>query len=485
MAELHSPTSSSVRPFAAVSVASRYFPATSIEEARQRIGRGVERGEGPALAIGSTGIGKTMLLEVLAQQFDERFCVVLLTGAQLCTRRALLQTILFQVGLPYRSLDEGELRLSFLDFLRPQDAPARRVLLLVDEAESLPMRLLEELRVLTNIAHGGELLVSMVLAGGASLEESLADPKMEVLSQRITTRCYLSALGRDQAIQYVRAQVAAVGFEPDSLFAADGLEAIFAATDGVPRLVNQLCDQLMWMVDQTGYAPVDAEIVQQAWSDLQQLPAPWNTPPVETISSAVEFGELSSLGEAFEEFDGIAESHPTQEHSLDDDLPASIPMNAVSPTRDPHQVAKTFDATEQLLEQLSDTELDEPVVAPAAHNPFAEAFDSEETISDDYGRFESQLLKTAPQVINRTDTAFAQQLKQLEVAPTVVDSDDSQSSPLLIDTTNDDPPSEECSDVLVSDVLIIDDSDRPTTEVVPGDRYRQLFSSLESGTSAM
>jgi len=480
MAELHSPTSSSVRPFAAAPVASRYFPATSIEEARQRISRSVERGEGPALVIGAAGVGKTMLLEVLAQQFGEQLRAVPLAGAQLCTRRALLQTILFQVGLPYRGLDEGELRLSFLDFLRPQDAPARRVLLLVDEAESLPMRLLEELRVLTNIAHGGELLVSMVLAGGASLEESLADPKMEVLSQRITTRCYLSAMGRDQTIQYVRAQVAAVGFEPDSLFAADGLEAIFAATDGVPRLVNQLCDQLMWMVDQTGYAPVDAEIVQQAWSDLQQLPAPWNTTPVETTSSAVEFGELSSIGEAFEEFGGIAKLDESQDHALDDDLPASIPMNAMLPARDPHQVAQAFDATEQLLEQLSDTELDEPVVAPTAHNPFAEVFDSEETISDNYGRFESQLLKAAPQVINRTDTAFAQQLRELEVAPAVAASNCSEDrGPLLIDAVDDSSGEE------IGDVLIIDDSDRPTTQVVPGDRYRQLFSSLESSESAM
>ncbi len=302
MSDRPSPATSN-RPFIAAPDASRYFPSAVAEEARQRISRAIARGEGPALLIGAAGTGKTLLLEVLAEQFGDLREIVPLAAAQICTRRALLQMVLFQLDLPYRGMDEGELRLSLLEHLQPGDKSPRRLLLLVDEADSLPVRLLEELRVLTNVAREGETLVSLVLAGSPILEERFADPQLTGFSQRLSTRCYLSAMGREETFQYVRAQVAATGMDPDALFARDGLEAIFGATDGVPRLVNQLGDQLMWMAHETGNTPMGGEVVQQAWSELQQLPAPWNTPPVAApaTESVVEFGELSAEGEFLEE----------------------------------------------------------------------------------------------------------------------------------------------------------------------------------------
>ena len=93
----------------------RYFPAASVEDARRRLARSIERGDGPGVVIGAAGIGKSLLLQVLAAQYREKFDVVLLACAQLCTRRALLQAIHFELGLDYRRRDEGELRLSLLD----------------------------------------------------------------------------------------------------------------------------------------------------------------------------------------------------------------------------------------------------------------------------------------------------------------------------------------------------------------------------------
>jgi Cdc6-like AAA superfamily ATPase len=113
----------------------RYFPGSSIEDARNRLGRAIERGNGPGLVVGGPGTGKSLLLQVLASQFHEQFDVVLPACARLCTRRALLQSILFELGLPYRSRDEGELRLSLLDHLLSKDECPSGLLLLVDEAQ--------------------------------------------------------------------------------------------------------------------------------------------------------------------------------------------------------------------------------------------------------------------------------------------------------------------------------------------------------------
>lgn len=499
------PSVSSLRPFIAAPHASRYFPARVHEESRQRIARSVERGDGPALLIGAAGTGKTMLLEVLAEQFRNTMTIVPLAGAQICTRRAFLQMVLFQIGLPYRGLDEGELRLSLLSYLRPEGAPARRLLLLVDEAESLPDRLLEELRVLTNIADVGQHLVSLVLVGTAILEERFADPKLEVFSQRISSRSYLGPLGREETLQYICAQAAAVGQDPSAVYSDDGLETMFAVTDGVPRLINQLGNQLFWMANETGYAPLDAEIVQQAWSELQQLPAPWDTGTAEStgesMHSAVEFGDLE-LEEPAEPYRG----------DLDDDLPVSIRMG-ISPSEaqplscSDAPIADTFAVTEDPLAKLGQFEQDDssspawsdsgidsansstyastypsaPVDATPTHNPFLEEFESEECVLDGYSEFGSQLLSSAPKVVNRYDTFFAEQLQQFEnlEAPSITIESNTELKPALDDAVHALAESDNVQEI-PGELLVVEDETAQLIEVVAGKQFRQLFSSLHS-----
>jgi len=515
--------STSPRPFAAAPDPRHYFPAVAIEETRQRVLRSIQRGEGPALVIGSAGLGKTMLLEVVAGQFRDQLHTVLLMGGQLCTRRALLQTILFQLNLPYRAMDESELRLSLLSYLQSQatheqNTKAHRLLLLVDEADALPPRLLEELRALINLSVSGQPLVHLVLAGNATLEEQFADPKLDLFSQRVAARNYLSAFGREETFQYVRAQVAAAGNDPDALFTSDGLEAIFAATDGAPRLINQLGDQLLWMVAETGYSPLDGVIVGQAWSELQQLPAPWNMQSNEPVGSPVEYGELDSAEQDFDlpSFDSAepAVTNFVADHDSDDfdDMPASIPIHPQTQPilKDLEQVApsfseddnetttefltvdltgeETYDATSDLIAQLSTHEVPPRVAAndsasSPTKNPFAEFFESEEIVLDRYSSFESQLLAEAPRVVNSSDTAFAQQLQGLEVA---VETETEASTLLVEEASTSKPasiPAVEQSPNQTQELLVIEEEASSETVVVAGQKFRQLFSNLESADS--
>src|SRR5436190_14400610 len=267
------------RPFTPAPHAELYIPTGSLEQARQTLIRCIDRAEGPGLVIGPAGTGKSLLCQILASHFRGRFQVAHLAGARLCTRRALLQNILFELKLPYRDMDEGELRLSLVDHLEPRSGGPDGLLLLVDEAHMLPLRLLEEVRLLTNVVRDGKARVRLVLVGGMALEERLTSPKLESFHQRIAARCYLQPLGRDETIYYVQEQIRRCGAKADGLFTGDAQASVYTATDGIPRLINQVCDHGLILAALGGHRRIDAAGIEEAWADLQQLPVPLHEPP--------------------------------------------------------------------------------------------------------------------------------------------------------------------------------------------------------------
>jgi general secretion pathway protein A len=283
------------RPFAAAPRTDRYFPAASIEAARTTLVRAVERSEGPAIVIGPVGTGKTLLLRLLAQQFASTFRVATLAAGRIHSRRTLWQALLYELGLPYRGMDDGELRLAVVGHLTGPQASDKHALLLVDEAHALTPRLLDELRALADLSRDGQPAVRLILAGGPSLEEHFAHPKLEAFAQRLAARCYLEPYSRDDTVAFIHAQVAACDSSADALFHEEAFDAVHRATDGVPRLINQVCDHALVLAYADGLTDISAELIELAWADLQQLPAPWSVP--EPMSSrrpggAIEFGRL-------------------------------------------------------------------------------------------------------------------------------------------------------------------------------------------------
>lgn len=283
------------RPFASIARTDRYFPAEAIEYARQTLIRCIQRAEGAGIVIGPSGTGKTLLCHLLAENFQDEFAVALLASGRLSTRRALFQAILYEIGQPYRGMDEGELRLALVDYLTTKEDRPRGLVLLVDEAQTLPLRLLEEIRLMTNLVADGQPRTRLVLVGGPTLEERFASPRLESFTQRISARCYLQAFSKSETQQYIQRQVEAVGGRPDRLFSGEACHAVHAATDGIPRLINQLCDHALLLAFTAGRRQVDRAVVDEAWSDLQQLPTPWggDGPAPKPDGGVVEFGSLA------------------------------------------------------------------------------------------------------------------------------------------------------------------------------------------------
>ncbi len=262
----------SERPFTTTPFVEHYYPAYAIDQSLAQAKLAISRATGPVVVVGPTGTGKTLLLELLAKHFSDTFKTVSLGCARLAQRSDLLQGILFELNQPYRSMSEGELRLSLIDYLKPSPQCPNGILLLVDEAHSLPPELLDEVRLITNMVRDGQPRVRLAMAGTQQLEHHLTDPKLDSFNQRITTRCYLEPLNKEETANYVRAHIDRAGGDGAAMFADNSVAKIHEYTDGLPRLINQLCDHAMILAASVGATNVDAQFIQEAWMDVQNIP---------------------------------------------------------------------------------------------------------------------------------------------------------------------------------------------------------------------
>jgi type II secretory pathway predicted ATPase ExeA len=381
------------RPFAAAPCADAYIPTGSLEQARQTLIRCIDRAEGPGLVVGPAGTGKSLLFQILASHFRGRFQVAHLAGARLGTRRALLQNILFELKLPYRDLDEGELRLSLVDHLEPRSGGTDGLLLLVDEAHTLPLRLLEEIRLLTNVVRNGQSRVRLILAGGMALEERLTSPKLESFHQRIAARCYLQPLGRDETIHYVKEQIRRCGASADNVFTADAQTAIHTATDGIPRLINQVCDHVLMLAALGGQRQINAGGIEEAWADLQQLPLPLHETPVlggagsGSTGGIVEFGQLGDPPAIVAGTIGpdMADAAVANLDSISRTLDSLNKGSAAAANS-----ARIADDFSPAQENGTEVEL----FFHGAHDPFGSHWEEEEVVIDRYASLEDAALRS-------------------------------------------------------------------------------------------
>ena len=373
------------RPFASVPRIDHYYPAAVIDAARNTLTRCIDRGEGVAMIIGPSGTGKSLLCRVLADQFQGAFQVALLANGHLDARRSLLQAILYGLNRPYRGMDEGELRLSLVDYITLSDDCSRGVVLLVDEAHHLPLRLLNELHALTNLTRDKQPVVRMVLAGSHVLEERFASPKLESFSQRISARCYLEAFQRSETQAYIQTRISACGGRGVEIFPAETCRVVHQATEGVPRLINQVCDHVLLLADAANIQRIEPAHVGEAWADLQQLPTPWNAPAVPAAPAGDSVIEFGGLDEAPREVPSIAGKIAAADDASPTVGPLMQPALLAESTADP----EAFEQLCHVQELLADVHADfQPaaVKEPAFETPhsFGETFEEEEMVVDRY-----------------------------------------------------------------------------------------------------
>ena len=293
-----------VRPFSSAANPEHYYPASSIEQARESIARNVERAASVTIVTGPVGSGKTLLCQLIANQYANEFPVCLVQGERLDQPEVLFQSILHKLGIPFRGQDAGELRIILSDHISSPGC-VNGILLIIDDADRLNEELLDEVRSITNIVKDGQPCARVVLAGSPRLDENLGAPALESLNQRVAGRHYLENFSHHETSDYIGARITSSGGDAGALFTDDALHKVQQATNGVPRLVNQICDHALMLASVNHVDQLNGQLIEEAWADLQQLPLPLPSDDLanatnELNEAVIEFGELEDPTETSE-----------------------------------------------------------------------------------------------------------------------------------------------------------------------------------------
>jgi len=224
--------------------------------------------DGFVVITGEIGSGKTTLIESFLKEVQTDVVVAQINQTQV-SAIDFLQAVLVQFGFSPFKMKKAELIATINNFLIEQYAAGRKVLLIVDEAQNLSMRVLEEIRLLSGVETTKEKVLRIILAGQPELNEKLDAPELVQLTQRIRLRFHLSTLTLAEMRAYIQHRLEVAGGGDRQIFAEDTFSEIFRYTGGVPRLINTLCDTSMMAAYTASHESVTLEDIKEAVEELQ------------------------------------------------------------------------------------------------------------------------------------------------------------------------------------------------------------------------
>ena len=222
-----------------------FFGSSGHKRALAYLRYGLSQAEGFIVITGAIGTGKTTLARSLFDELNDSSVI----AAQLVTTQVeaddLLRLVVAAFGLPHEDLKKASLIKRFEDFLRACARDGKRMLLVVDEAQNLPPRSLEELRMLSNFQISNTPLLQSFLLGQDEFRLTLQKPEMEQLRQRVIASCHLNPLSEQETREYIEHRLGVVGWQRNPHFTDEAYSAIHLHTAGIPRRINIFCDRLL------------------------------------------------------------------------------------------------------------------------------------------------------------------------------------------------------------------------------------------------
>ena len=252
------------KPFRLAHHPNYYYPVCH-QEPLDDIFYSIEERQSLALLVGESGTGKTSLLRRVLQSLHDGLRGVFIADS-FVRNQSVLARVASELGLsPIREASLAE----DLEFCLLRDtAEGRTTVVLIDEAQGLTPEQFDEVRFLSNIEHGGDKLLEIVLAGQPSIESKLAEPGLAALRQRVSVLTRIQPLGLDQTAAYIEYRLRAAGAREPHLFTSEAITKIRDASGGIPRIINIVCERSMLVGYVQGAHVVGGSAVEEALSEL-------------------------------------------------------------------------------------------------------------------------------------------------------------------------------------------------------------------------
>lgn len=256
------------KPFNITSDPNFLFLSHIHKEALSQLIYGIRERKGFIELTGEVGAGKTTLCRALLNQLDINTKSAFIFNSKL-PELQLFQTLLEDFGLFVAKKTKIAMLRQFNNFLLEELSKNNNVVLIIDEAQNLKPSVLEELRMLSNLETEKEKLFQMILVGQVELREKLNSPSLLQLRQRISVRFHITPLIKDEVSDYIYHRLRVAGSNGELNFSDDAIDAIYKYSNGIPRIINTVCDKalLSAYVIETKY--IDGGIVERCIHEIE------------------------------------------------------------------------------------------------------------------------------------------------------------------------------------------------------------------------
>jgi general secretion pathway protein A len=244
------------------------FYSAKHREAFNHLLYGIRERKGFVQMTGEVGAGKTTLCRAMLEKLDDHYATALILNPVMSADE-LMKAVALEYGLPVKGLDRLDTIAAINQFLLKQVERRKETVLIIDEAQDLTDELLEQVRLLSNLETDNRKLLQIVLMGQPELRDRLNNHRLRQLRQRITVRYHLLPLTRDEVIRYVQHRLHVSGGNGTPYFTRPALWRVYHYSQGIPRLVNAVCDKalLAGFVQQT--ERIDFRTVGRAVRELE------------------------------------------------------------------------------------------------------------------------------------------------------------------------------------------------------------------------